>query len=317
MASLLAKTVGMFRVFATLAVFLVLRNPQPQRLATLLAGIRETTGLEIQDRDVALFRGILGTQIIDLFWASAVKEPSIGKGKSRKRARQPSFELEQLEDDDGDGSLHLFVKLDLEPLESETEPLPAKKKKLQQNSRQLQQPIAMVTRLVDQLSKQLSDRIAQSNNETDAAAMLAQLARDNLPQQPPSPNPTTIGNQERPTVTQLLETLKSSDVYAGQILDEASTTIPAQPAKYHDAPSSIDPIIWQALSLERLYSHQAQAIEAAMQGCSVVISTSTASGKSTAYQAPLLQHLLSDPQKTSLLVFPTKALAQDQLQTLS
>ncbi|KAJ2882122.1 ATP-dependent 3'-5' DNA helicase [Coemansia asiatica] len=175
----------------------------------------------------------------------------------------------------------------------------------------------MVTRLVDQLSKQLSDRIAQSNNETDAAAMLAQLARDNLPQQPPSPNPTTIGNQERPTVTQLLETLKSSDVYAGQILDEASTTIPAQPAKYHDAPSSIDPIIWQALSLERLYSHQAQAIEAAMQGCSVVISTSTASGKSTAYQAPLLQHLLSDPQKTSLLVFPTKALAQDQLQTLS
>ena len=65
-----------------------------------------------------------------------------------------------------------------------------------------------------------------------------------------------------------------------------------------------------------LYTHQAVAIQAAMEGRHVVVSTSTASGKSVCFLAPLLARLHSDADKCALLLFPTKALAQDQLRAL-
>jgi DEAD/DEAH box helicase domain-containing protein len=66
-----------------------------------------------------------------------------------------------------------------------------------------------------------------------------------------------------------------------------------------------------------LYSHQAAAIDTVMQGQSVVVSTGTASGKSYCYQVPIAQAALDSGGKaTSLLIFPTKALAQDQLRSL-
>jgi len=76
----------------------------------------------------------------------------------------------------------------------------------------------------------------------------------------------------------------------------------------------------QALSaqgIERLYSHQAQAVDLARAGSHVVIATGTASGKSLAYHLPILERLLDDPAAVALYLFPTKALAQDQLRGLS
>ncbi|OEL17711.1 putative ATP-dependent helicase YprA [Dichanthelium oligosanthes] len=74
----------------------------------------------------------------------------------------------------------------------------------------------------------------------------------------------------------------------------------------------------KAIGATRLYSHQAEAIEsAAVSGNHVVVSTSTSSGKSLCYNVPVLESI-SRPASTScaLYIFPTKALAQDQLQTL-
>ncbi|KAJ1906138.1 ATP-dependent 3'-5' DNA helicase, partial [Coemansia sp. IMI 209127] len=63
--------------------------------------------------------------------------------------------------------------------------------------------------------------------------------------------------------------------------------------------------------------HQAQAIDCVLgRKHHVVVSTATASGKSVIYQVPVLQWLLDNPHSTALLVFPTKALAQDQLSAL-
>jgi DEAD/DEAH box helicase domain-containing protein len=76
----------------------------------------------------------------------------------------------------------------------------------------------------------------------------------------------------------------------------------------------------QALSeqgIERLYSHQARAVDLARAGSHIVIATGTASGKSLAYHLPILEHLLEDPSAVALYLFPTKALAQDQLRGLS
>ena len=65
--------------------------------------------------------------------------------------------------------------------------------------------------------------------------------------------------------------------------------------------------------LSQLYTHQAQAITAVSQGDNVVIATATASGKSLCYTVPVLTRLLADPNARALYLFPTKALAHDQL----
>ncbi|HNT52608.1 MAG TPA: DEAD/DEAH box helicase, partial [Candidatus Syntrophosphaera sp.] len=68
--------------------------------------------------------------------------------------------------------------------------------------------------------------------------------------------------------------------------------------------------------IERLYAHQREAIDAALNGENIVLSTGVASGKSLCYQFPILQDLLISPQSRSLLLFPAKALAQDQHQKM-
>ncbi|MBV8305261.1 MAG: DEAD/DEAH box helicase [Acidimicrobiia bacterium] len=65
-----------------------------------------------------------------------------------------------------------------------------------------------------------------------------------------------------------------------------------------------------------LWTHQAAAIDLARDGHSVAVATGTASGKSLCYQLPIAEAVLDSPPGTALLIFPTKALAQDQLRAL-
>ena len=68
--------------------------------------------------------------------------------------------------------------------------------------------------------------------------------------------------------------------------------------------------------VERFYTHQAAAIAHALAGRHVVVTTPTASGKTLCYNAPVLSTVLRDPSTRALYLFPTKALAQDQLAEL-
>lgn len=70
-------------------------------------------------------------------------------------------------------------------------------------------------------------------------------------------------------------------------------------------------------NIHLLYRHQRAAIESVYNGENVVISTGTSSGKSLCYQIPLIEMLLSDENSTAILVFPTKALTQDQFRSLT
>ncbi|MGZ4207541.1 MAG: DEAD/DEAH box helicase [Actinomycetota bacterium] len=65
--------------------------------------------------------------------------------------------------------------------------------------------------------------------------------------------------------------------------------------------------------IERLWSHQAHALRIARAGRNVAVATGTASGKSLVYQLRTFEQLLAEPRATALYLFPTKALAQDQL----
>lgn len=67
------------------------------------------------------------------------------------------------------------------------------------------------------------------------------------------------------------------------------------------------------MGIERLYVHQAEALEGARQGEHLVVVTGTASGKSLCYQLPVLECFYAEPKTRALFLYPTKALAQDQL----
>ena len=86
--------------------------------------------------------------------------------------------------------------------------------------------------------------------------------------------------------------------------------------KYSPFPECLHPALKKALQeagIERLYSHQAEAIEAAHQGRNVVVVTPTASGKTLCYNLPVLHSKLVAPFSKALYLFPTKALSQDQM----
>ena len=92
--------------------------------------------------------------------------------------------------------------------------------------------------------------------------------------------------------------------------------LPERPARFQDPARPLPPQLAERLSrngIEHLYTHQAQAVDAARAGKHVVTVTSTASGKTLCYNLPVLETLLKHPRSRALYLFPTKALAQDQL----
>src|SRR5215218_2005976 len=70
-----------------------------------------------------------------------------------------------------------------------------------------------------------------------------------------------------------------------------------------------------SMGVEALYSHQVDAVHAAMEG-DFIVTTGTASGKSMCFNLPTLSHLLQEPSARALYLYPTKALAQDQARAL-
>ncbi len=98
-----------------------------------------------------------------------------------------------------------------------------------------------------------------------------------------------------------------------------SRRLPPRPARHAPWPAALDPRLVAALrrrGIDALYTHQAQAVEAALAGRNVVVVTPTASGKTLCYNLPVLDRLLREPAARALYLFPTKALAQDQLAEL-
>jgi DEAD/DEAH box helicase domain-containing protein len=93
----------------------------------------------------------------------------------------------------------------------------------------------------------------------------------------------------------------------------------ARPGQYAPVHDFIPPRLREALSrqgIERLYCHQARAVELVAAGHNVVVVTPAASGKTLCYNLPVLNRLLEDPEARAMYLFPTKALAADQLDEL-
>src|SRR3989440_1555152 len=118
-------------------------------------------------------------------------------------------------------------------------------------------------------------------------------------------------------VHEVLDAFAARD-HSGEILT-AVRHFPARDAQWADFPAWVHADLafcYAAKGIRRLYIHQAAAAEAVHAGKNVVIVTPTASGKTLCYNLPVLNAVLEDSDTRALYLFPTKALAQDQLAEL-
>jgi DEAD/DEAH box helicase domain-containing protein len=118
-------------------------------------------------------------------------------------------------------------------------------------------------------------------------------------------------------VHEVLDVLAARDVH-GEILT-AIRHYPAREAQWADFPAGTHNDLRAAYlgkGIRQLYSHQAAAAETVRAGKNVVIVTPTASGKTLCYNLPILNTILENSDSRALYLFPTKALAQDQLAEL-
>ncbi len=109
----------------------------------------------------------------------------------------------------------------------------------------------------------------------------------------------------------------TSPEYDGELVHVEQ--IPASEAVYGSLESLLAPAVAARLrkvGIHALYRHQANAIDLLLGGAHVVVNSPSASGKSLCYQVPTLDALVRDKDATALYLFPTKALAQDQLRNL-
>jgi DEAD/DEAH box helicase domain-containing protein len=118
-------------------------------------------------------------------------------------------------------------------------------------------------------------------------------------------------------VAAFLHTIRQHPRFAGQLVHVED--LPARPGRFAEPCQPLPDRLRGLLTgggIERLYVHQVAAMDAAQAGRDVVVVTGTASGKTLCYHLPILRRALEQPASRALCLFPTKALAQDQLRGL-
>ena len=128
---------------------------------------------------------------------------------------------------------------------------------------------------------------------------------------------TPVRFPARTSLEQILDGLERDPLFQEQVT--RWERIPARAPEYAPFPGWLDERIARSLrarGIDALYSHQAAALEATHAGKNIVVVTPTASGKTLCYDLPVLDAVARDPSARALYLFPTKALAQDQLAEL-
>jgi DEAD/DEAH box helicase domain-containing protein len=113
-----------------------------------------------------------------------------------------------------------------------------------------------------------------------------------------------------------VDVLHLEGLLAGEELAYLGTE-PERQAQVVPLPNDLDERVRGAIGVSTLYTHQLEAWEASGLGKHLIVTTGTASGKTLAFNLPVLDSLVRDPHARALYLYPTKALAQDQFQTLA
>ena len=115
-----------------------------------------------------------------------------------------------------------------------------------------------------------------------------------------------------------LQRIQRRDFFENQVVHVQR--LPERPAVFAEVPGGLQADVQLMLAeqgIGALYRHQAEAVAQVRAGKHIVIVTGTASGKTLCYNIPVVETLRADSRATMLYIFPTKALAQDQLRGVS
>ncbi len=149
-----------------------------------------------------------------------------------------------------------------------------------------------------------------------------------MPRRTPLPLPTAPADAAshehaeaalpRGDIAEYVEALKASPRLGPQVV--CHRVLPHREAVFAEPtrpwPKALGQLL-ESRGVDRLYSHQARAMDLVRAGRHVVVATPTASGKTLVYNAPVLERCLADPETRALYLFPLKALAQDQLRAFT
>ncbi|CEM31298.1 unnamed protein product [Vitrella brassicaformis CCMP3155] len=216
--------------------------------------------------------------------ASAAPRRSRGKAKAKAKgkAKARRGRLKKAQGDDGDDDVSEYDDMDVD---SEDKKQPRKKRKAAKRSR----------------------RVDSSEDESNGAAAKGEGEREEEEQH--------VFDEPEVTPANFLRFIKSTKEYKSQITHIEHFA--ARPAQYGDMSVAFSPPVQAALAeegIEKLFSHQIEAVHAVLkEQKNLIITTRTASGKSLGYILPIIEHARIDPTARFFLLFPTKALAQDQL----
>ncbi|KDD75080.1 hypothetical protein H632_c884p0, partial [Helicosporidium sp. ATCC 50920] len=158
---------------------------------------------------------------------------------------------------------------------------------------------------------------AGSETETTPSAPVAALAHSGQASCEAPPPSLRCSSTSPLDVSTFCEHLKSLKWYRGQITHLEQ--LPARSSRLETLTPPLPLAVAAALAsrgVRSFYAHQARAMASLRAGRPTVVATATASGKSACYCGPLLEELLRDSSSTALCLFPTKALARDQLEGL-
>ena len=119
-------------------------------------------------------------------------------------------------------------------------------------------------------------------------------------------------------ISEYLKALENSDEIGDQVVFHKvyEKTLPAFDTPHPSWPEPIARLL-EKLGINRLFAHQVQTMNRVRKGVHTVVATQTASGKTLTYTLPMMEAALATPSSRALLIYPLKALAQDQCKTIS
>ncbi|TFK42769.1 DEAD/H helicase [Crucibulum laeve] len=235
--------------------------------------------------------------------------------RSTRRDNSPEFSLPASSYDDADG--HVLILEFVDHL---------KGKKTRNSGFQYTAPPTLTPAAMKKLVEKRNQQFEQAVNELllatpeteNAIDLIQEASREHIPVSPNCPpkkeDKTFPSPDNRLPMDDIIEEVKEQEWYIDQIVHRR--TFDAKNGQIAQLDPSLSEAISEALKSSReittFYTHQVAAIQAIHREKHVIVSTSTASGKSIIYQVPILQFLERDSSAKAMLVYPTKALAQDQ-----
>ncbi|KIK45797.1 hypothetical protein CY34DRAFT_777472 [Suillus luteus UH-Slu-Lm8-n1] len=176
----------------------------------------------------------------------------------------------------------------------------------------------------NQRFKDAVDELMKATPEGEVSMDLLQAAaRDHIPVNPSAKKALPANDsqnliipepKDRPSIDDILLEIQKQQWYKNQIVDRRTfeEKVAIEGSLAEPLSHTIQQALRESRNITSLYYHQAAAINAIAQRKHVIVSTSTASGKSVIYQVPLLKFLEESSNATAVFIYPTKALAQDQ-----